>query len=145
MRILRSGVMRWLLVSLAVLAFGVVGILRTPSTDASTPGDVSGFGFRLDGKECYLTVAYTVDGTRFHVQSPHERRWCDYQPLYRHGGSVIVYYDSSEHGTATLTPRGVVPMTSVLIGLAGVGACGACRLRRPGRSARRADRQAIPT
>lgn len=42
----------------------MVGILRTPSTDASTLGDIAGYGFRLDGEECYLAVAYTVEGTR---------------------------------------------------------------------------------
>jgi hypothetical protein len=128
--------MRWLLVSLALLAFGVVGILRTPSTNESTLGTVAGFGFRMDGEECYLTVAYTVEGERFHFQSPHESRWCDYQPLYRQAGSIMVFYDSSDHGTATLTPRGDLPMTSTLIGLAGLGACCVYRVRRPRRSGR---------
>lgn len=136
MRILRSELMRWLLVSVAFLAFGVVGILRTPSTDAATLGKVAGFGFRLDGRECYLTVAYTVDGKTFHFQSSRDGRWCDFQPLYRQEGSVMVYYDSSDHEMATLTPRGELPMTSVLIGLVGVGACCVFRVRRPSRAAR---------
>ena len=119
--------------------FGVVGMQRTPSTDASTLGDVAGYGFRLDGEECYLTVAYTVEGTRFRFSLPMTGDGATTGPLYRHQGSVIVYYDSSDPGTATLTPRGVLPMTSVLIGLVGVGACGVYRGRRPHRSARPAQ------
>ena len=33
---LRSELVRWLLLSLAILAFGVIGIVRLPGTDAST-------------------------------------------------------------------------------------------------------------
>jgi hypothetical protein len=120
-----------LLLSLAVVVFGVVGILRVPSTDASTVGDIAGFGFRLDGKECYFNVAYTVHGTRFAMKSPHGQRWCGYQPLFRHQGSVVVYYDSSHPETATLAPRGRTPVAAVVIGLAGVVACGFFRMRRP--------------
>lgn len=139
MRVLRSEIGRWLLVSLAVAAFGVVGILRAPGTYASTIGDIAGFGFRMDGKQCYLTVTYTVDGETFRFQSPHEQRWCDYQPLYGQHGSVVVYYDSSDPGTATLTPRGTTPTAAVAIGLTGVAACCIVRIRRSRR--RTAPRQ----
>lgn len=131
MSILRSEFSRWLLLSLAVVAFGVVGILRVPSTDTSTVGDIAGFGFRMDGKACYLTVTYSVRGTPFRFQSPHEQRWCDYQPLYRRHGSVVVYYDSTNPETATLVPRGAAPVAAVAIGLAGVAACCLFRVRRP--------------
>lgn len=122
---------RWLLISLAVAAFGVFGVLRVPSTDASTVGEIAGFGFRLDGKQCYVSVSYTVRGTPFRYQSPHEKGWCDYQTLYRQHGSVVVYYDSASPETATLTPRGATPMVAVIIGLLGVGTCCIVRLRRP--------------
>lgn len=131
MRILRSELGRWLLLSLAVAVFGALALLRVPSTDASTVGHIAGFGFRLDGKKCYLSVTYTVQGTPFRLQSPHERRWCDYQPLYRQDGSVVVYYRSSDPGTATLTPRGATPVAAVAIGLAGAAACCVVRMRRP--------------
>ncbi|WP_028642218.1 hypothetical protein [Nocardioides sp. URHA0020] len=129
--VLRSEFGRWLLLSLAVVAFGAVGILRVPSTDASTAGDITGFGFRMDGKECYFNVAYTVHGAQFHMKSPHGQRWCDYQPLFRRESSVVVYYDSSHPETATLTPRGRTPVAAVAIGLAGVVACCFFRMRRP--------------
>ncbi len=131
MRILRSEFSRWLLLSLAVVAFGVLSILRVPSTDASTVGDIAGYGFRMDGKECYLTVTYTVRGEAFRFQSSHEQRWCDYQPLYRRHGSVVVYYDSANPETATLTPRGAAPTAAVTIGLVGVAACCFYRIRGP--------------
>ena len=138
MRILQSEVGRWLLLCLAVAAFGVIGIVRTPSTDATTVGDIAGFGFRMDGKQCYLTVTYTVRGAPFRFQSSHEQRWCDYQPLYRQHGSVVVYYDSSNPGTATLTPRGRTPMAAVVVGLTGVVACCVVQVRR---SRRRSELQ----
>ncbi|WP_182523533.1 DUF3592 domain-containing protein [Nocardioides dongkuii] len=133
MRILRSEFFRWLLLSLAVAAFGVVGILRVPSTDASTVGDVAGFGFRLDGQQCYLTVTYKVRGTSYRFQSPRGQEWCGYEPLYRRDGSVVVYYDSSDPGTATLTPRGATPMVAVVLGLVTAAACCVLRLGRPRR------------
>lgn len=138
MRVLRAEFTRWLVLSLAVAAFGVVGLLRAPSTDASTLGEVAGFGFRLDGEQCYLTVAYTVGDEEFRWQSSHEQRWCDYQPLYRQQGSVVVYYDSASPGTATLDPRGTAPMTALILGTTGVVVCGAAWLRR---SRRRLDPQ----
>jgi hypothetical protein len=122
-RFVRSEFSRWLLLSLAVVAFGIVGIVRAPGTDSSTVGDIAGFGFRMDGKQCYLTVTYTVDGAPFRFQTSHEQRWCAYQPLYRQDGSVIVYYNSSDPGTATLTPGGSAPMAAVLTGLTGFAAC----------------------
>jgi hypothetical protein len=146
--ILRSEFSRWLLLSLAVAAFGVLGIMRAPSTDTATVGDIAGFGFRMDGKQCYLTVTYTVRGSSFRFQSSHEQRWCDYQPLYRQEGSVVVYYDSTNPETATLTPRGTTPMAAVIIGLTGVAACCALQMRR---SRRRSELQrpsavsAVPT
>jgi hypothetical protein len=128
--LLRSELVRWLLLSLAILAFGVFGIVRVPSTDAATTGKIAGFGFRLDGKECYLTVAYAVEGTAFRFDSSHDDRWCDYQDLYRRDGDVVVYYDSTDPGTATLMPRGGLPMAAAAIGLVGLGACGAQGVRR---------------
>lgn len=137
--LLRSELVRWLLLSLAILAFGVIGIVRAPSTDASTTGKIAGFGFRLDGKQCYLTVAYTVEGSDFRFDSSHDDRWCAYQGLYRRDSDVVVYYDSSDPGTATLTPRGALPMASVAIGLVGLGACGAYRAKRQRRNERPAS------
>ena len=127
---LRSELVRWLLVSLAILAFGVIGIVRVPSTDASTLGKIAGFGFRLDGKECYLTVAYTVESADLRFNSSHDGRWCAYRDAYRRETYVPVYYDSSNPDRATLTPRGTLPMASVAIGLVGLAVCGACCVRR---------------
>jgi hypothetical protein len=95
----------WLLLSLAAAAFGVVGVLRAPSTDAATVDDIAGFGYRMDGKQCYLTLTYTVRGASYRFQSSDEQRWCDYQPLYRQHGSVIVYYDSSNPNGDTHATR----------------------------------------
>lgn len=144
----RSEFRRWVLLSLAVVAFGAVGILRVPSTDASTAGDITGFGFRMDGKECYFNVAYTVHGVQFHMKSPHGERWCDYQPLFRSESSVLVYYDSSHPETATLTPRGPAPVSAVVFGLAGVVACCFLRIRRPRQRTpleKSAPRSRVPT
>ena len=137
MRLLRSEVARWLLVSVAVLCLGVGGMLRTPGTAHSTWGEVAGFGFTMGSGECYLTVSYSVDGTEFRLRTPQQERWCDYSLASRLRGfvgtvplPVLVYYDAAEPGSATLTPRGAVPGATALVGLAGVGAVGLCLLRR---------------
>lgn len=134
MILLRSELVRWLLVSLAILGFGVIGIVRVPSTDASTLGKIAGFGFRLDSQECYLAVNYTARGTDFRFNSSHDRRWCAYRDVYRRDSYVPVFYDSSNPDRATLIPRGPLPMASVAIGLVGLAVCGAYSVRRSRRS-----------
>ncbi len=111
---------------LLVLALGIVDFVGVPSTDSSATGTVVARGFRLDGSECYLTAAYTVDGTRFRVDSSRDKRWCD----FRHDDSIPVHYDSADPGTATLTPRGGRQVGLVALGLLGVaGAVASAALR----------------
>lgn len=137
MRLLRSEVARWLLVSVAVLCLGVGGMLRTPGTAHSTWGEIAGFGFTMGSGECYLTVAYSVDGTAFRLRTPQHERWCGHSLERRPRGTVpvLVYYDAADPGSATLTPRGAVPGATALVGLAGLGAAGLYLLRRRRQSA----------
>ena len=88
MRLFRSEVARWLLVSVAVLCLGVGGIVRTPGTAHATWGEVAGFGFTMGSGECYLTVSYSVDGTAFRLRTPQQERWCDYSLASRPRGFV---------------------------------------------------------
>lgn len=136
MRVVRSAVARWLLVSVAILGLGVFGMVRTPGNAHSTWGEVVGFGFKLDGSGCYLTVSYAVDDTPLRFRTPRHERWCGYSPAERPRGTtpVLVYYDASDPGTATLTPRGSAPTAATFVGLAGVGGVGLHLLRRRRRS-----------
>ncbi|GAA1478845.1 hypothetical protein GCM10009623_32910 [Nocardioides aestuarii] len=130
MRVLRSDVGRWALVSLAVVVLGIVGVVRTPGPDTSVMGRVAGFGFKLDGSACYLTVAYSVDGRDLHFRTPSERRWCGYNPRDRPRDRtvpVLVFYDVDDVDDvddATLTPRGRGPAVAIGAGLAGLTLCG---------------------
>ncbi len=133
MRFLKSEPARWLLISLAVFLFGLFSILRTPSTDATTVGEVSGIGAQLDGSGCYLTVKYTVDENSFHTQTSQEEKWCDFRSRILFGKTelvIVVHYDSSAPETATLTPRGRLPAAATVLGAAGVLVCGNQLLRR---------------
>ena len=140
-RLLRSEVARWLLVSVAVLCLGVGGMVRTPGTAHSTWGEVAGFGSTMGSGECYLTVSYSVDGTAFRLRTPQQERWCDYSLASRPRGfvgtvplPVLVYYDAADPGSATLTPRGAVPGATALVGLSGIAVVGLHLLRRRRRS-----------
>lgn len=84
--------------------------------------------------DCYLTVAYTVEGADLRFNSSHGGRWCAYRDAYRRDTYVPVYYGSSNPDRATLAPRGTLPMASVAIGLVGLATCGAYCVRRSRRS-----------
>lgn len=125
MRIMRSEVARWALAFLAVLVLGAVG-MRTPGPESSVMGRVAGFGFKLSGDSCYLTVAYVVDGKDYRFRTPSEERWCGYsRRTMRSNGTlpVLVHYDSSDPARSTLTPRGPGPVVMISLGLAGLVAC----------------------
>lgn len=136
---LRSDVGRWALVALVVAILGIVGVVRTPGPDTSVMGRVAGFGFKLDGSACYLTVAYTVDGRDLHLRTPSEQRWCGYSPRKQRSSRsvpVLVFYDPDDPDDATLTPRGRGPAMTVAAGLAGLAACGLWAGRRNRRQQR---------
>lgn len=122
MRTLRSALFPWLAISSAVLLFGIFAFLRVPSTDATTVGQLTGFGAKLDNSKCYLSVSYTVDGVKSHLETPQEKKWCGYAPLLKRRTKtpLVVHYDSAKPTEATLTPRGRLPSAAIVGGLAGV-------------------------
>lgn len=129
MLVLRSDVGRWALVALAVTVLGIVGVVRTPGPETSVMGRVAGFGFKLDGSACYLTVAYAADGRDRHFRTPSEQRWCGYSPRTQRTSRslpVLVFYDPADPDDATLTPRGRGPALTAAAGLAGLAGLAVC-------------------
>lgn len=119
---------RWLLASLALVVGGLAIVLSTPSAEASTPGTVSGFGFRLDGSRCHLNVTYTVDGTKHRIKTDEQKRWCAYQPNHDDADASptpVVFYDASAPERATLSPRGRLPTVAIALGSVGALVCAA--------------------
>ncbi|WP_067434270.1 DUF3592 domain-containing protein [Nocardioides jensenii] len=140
--LLRSAPARWLAIGLVLLVTGTIAMVRTPGTDATTSGTVVAHGMRLDGSECYLTAAYTVDDERRQVSSSRDQRWCG----YRHDDPVEVHYQSTEPEVATLTPRTPWLFCLFGFGLLAVTVAGLCtrRGRRPAAQAKTGPTSAAP-
>lgn len=65
----RSALTMVLLGSLALVVVGLVVLVRVPGPDHHVPGEITGFGGKLDGSECYMNVSYTVDGQSFRMKT----------------------------------------------------------------------------
>lgn len=124
MTLIRSTLVRWAVGSLALTVVGLALVVRVPDMDHHVPGRVGGFGWKMDGSECYMNVSYTVDGQKFRITSSRDKRWCGYGGLHMIGKQYIpVYFEPATPEDGTLTPRGPWPMRSIALGGLGLLGC----------------------
>ncbi len=124
MKLPRSAVTQWVLVSLVVAVVGLVLVVRVPGMDHHALGRIGGLGGKMDGSQCYMNVSYTVAGQKFRMKSSHDKRWCAYAGLHIRGNAYIpVYYEPSNPDRGTLEPRGPWPGRAVVAGALGMLAC----------------------
>lgn len=113
-----------MLCSLALIVVGLALVLRVPDMDHHVSGRIGGFGWKMDGSECYMNVRYTVDGEKYRLKSSRDKRWCGYGDLHKIGKQYIpVYFDPATPEDGTLTPRGPWPKRAIALGVLGLLGC----------------------